>query len=499
MAIYTQLSNGSTGSDVSKMQQALADKGYSINVDGVYGPNTEKTVRTYQQNNGLSVDGVAGDKTLGHLYGTSAATSTSPTTGTGSAGNAASTGPDYSKYRYDPTSDTAYQEALAALQKARETTPTYAGTYDGQLQDIYSQIVNRDRFTFDLNADALYQQYKDQYVNLGRQAMMDTMGQAATLTGGYGNSYASTAGNQAYQAYLQKLTDIVPDLYSAAYDRYNQEGDDLKDIYSLTGDLSDTEYSRYQDALSNYYNKLSLIKDDADTAYDRGYNNWYNAYQMGVTADNTAYERQQDAYDNLVSIITATGYTPTATELAAAGMSQEQANAYAKYYAQQQAASSSSGSSGGSSGRSYSSGGGSGSGNDSGSNGGTGNSAVISAAHDYYNAHPSIALDSRTLDNYLNNTGYTTAEKTLFKATLQSLGATTLQNPTATSTTSTSKSAGQSLYNSVLAEARNLYSNKTTNSTLRASKVKQYLTSKVKDSSITTLQKTKILNSLGIK
>ena len=51
----------------------------------------------------------------------------------------------------------------------------YQSQYQGQLENLYNQIMNRDPFTFDLNGDMLYNQYKDQYTQLGQQAMMDTM------------------------------------------------------------------------------------------------------------------------------------------------------------------------------------------------------------------------------------------------------------------------------------------------------------------------------------
>ena len=63
-----------------------------------------------------------------------------------------------------------------------------------ELQYLWDEALqaylNREDFQYDVNADALYQQYKDRYVELGKDAMEDTMGQAAALTGGYGSSYA---------------------------------------------------------------------------------------------------------------------------------------------------------------------------------------------------------------------------------------------------------------------------------------------------------------------
>lgn len=56
---------GSTGSVVSQIQTKLTAWGYySAGIDGVYGSKTEAAVKHFQQKNGLTVDGIAGAKTL---------------------------------------------------------------------------------------------------------------------------------------------------------------------------------------------------------------------------------------------------------------------------------------------------------------------------------------------------------------------------------------------------------------------------------------------------
>ena len=331
MANYTQVSYGSQGDEVKKLQEMLNKNGAALDVDGVFGNKTLQAVKDYQTNNNLTSDGVVGDATWSALNGganDSAANTTDNTQNT-------TTAPDYSKYTYDASTNTAYMDALAALQQASEMKPTYQASYDSQLQEIYDQIVNRDKFSYNLNEDALYQQYADQYQMMGQQAMMDTMGQAAALTGGYGNSYASTAGNQAYQAYLQQLNDVVPELYGMALDQYNAEGDKLLTQYSMLGDMADKEYSKYMDSLNQYWQSVTNAQQQADNAYSKGYNEWLTAQQMGIDAENTAYTKQQAEYEKLVSMITSLGYAPTDAELAAAGMSKEQYNAYKKYYDKQ--------------------------------------------------------------------------------------------------------------------------------------------------------------------
>lgn len=59
---------GSRGDVVYKIQDKLKRWGYYTgSIDGVYGYNTYTAVRKFQAKNGLSVDGVAGDRTLASL------------------------------------------------------------------------------------------------------------------------------------------------------------------------------------------------------------------------------------------------------------------------------------------------------------------------------------------------------------------------------------------------------------------------------------------------
>ena len=121
--------------------------------------------------------------------------------------------------------DRLQRQPAAATQNGAQNTPVAA--------DVLNQWMNRQPFQYDVNNDALYQQYKDRYMRAGQMAMKDTIGQASALTGGYGNSYATAAGNLAYNEYLAKLNDKVPELYQMAYEQYQDEGDRLKDAYAM--------------------------------------------------------------------------------------------------------------------------------------------------------------------------------------------------------------------------------------------------------------------------
>lgn len=157
------------------------------------------------------------------------------------------------------------QAAQAYLEQVKASKPgAYQSRWDDELTSLYDQIRNRKKFSYDMGTDPLYQQYREQYQRLGRLAMQDTMGQAAALTGGYGSTYGEQVGQQAYNAYLQNLNDIVPQLQQQAYQRYQDEGTDLYNQYSLVKGREDTDYGRYRDTVSDYYSALS----DARSAYN---------------------------------------------------------------------------------------------------------------------------------------------------------------------------------------------------------------------------------------
>ena len=56
---------GSRGTEVRQIQEKLKRWGYYTgSVDGIYGSGTVAAVKRFQQKNGLTVDGIAGTKTL---------------------------------------------------------------------------------------------------------------------------------------------------------------------------------------------------------------------------------------------------------------------------------------------------------------------------------------------------------------------------------------------------------------------------------------------------
>lgn len=211
--------------------------------------------------------------------------------------SATSSGGNVNLSTYTPSSTTTTKQQTA--QEAADAVKNYGAyqsNYADQLNSLYDQIINQKPFSYDLNGDMLYQQYKDQYQVLGKQAMMDTMGQAAALTGGYGNSYASTAGNQAYQGYLQQLNSMVPQLYQIALDKYNADRSDLYNRANLTASLDDRDYSRWQDEYNRLVNEREYANSDYNNERNFDYGQFTDArdYQTALDQWNQEMEYQRE-------------------------------------------------------------------------------------------------------------------------------------------------------------------------------------------------------------
>ena len=130
---YTTLRYRDEGDAVRQMQTALNSLGYTTGgTDGKFGPATEKAVRQFQQNNGLKVDGVAGNATLTRLYaladGSGSSGSGSSSGGGSSSGSTKGLfGGNYAKLEYGSQGD-----RVKLLQQALTDLGFFTGSVDGR-------------------------------------------------------------------------------------------------------------------------------------------------------------------------------------------------------------------------------------------------------------------------------------------------------------------------------------------------------------------------------
>ncbi len=155
---------GSEGGEVRALQKRLKELGFLNGaVDASYGVATEAAVRAFQQNNGLTADGKAGNATLNALYaqdavksnGTSASGSTS-NSGSGNSTAASGTGrttSDISSTGYATLQSGSQGDAVKKLQSELKKLGYYSGSVDGSYGEDTVAAVLRFQLRNNLTVD----------------------------------------------------------------------------------------------------------------------------------------------------------------------------------------------------------------------------------------------------------------------------------------------------------------------------------------------------------
>ena len=178
-----------------------------------------------------------------------------------------------SQQGYTPSA--AVLAAQQTLQQLQDSKPQgYESRFGDKLDQMLEKILNPDKFNYSFDGDALAKQMAERYKQNAKLAMMDSMGQAAALTGGYGNSYGQQAGQTAYQQQMLGLYDKQLELQDRAWDRYKYGQQQLADQYNQLQNADATEYARYLDR----YNQWSGERDYAANRYDTEYSRDYGQY-----------------------------------------------------------------------------------------------------------------------------------------------------------------------------------------------------------------------------
>lgn len=177
---------------------------------------------------------------------------------------------------------------------AKPTNDQYKSAYSTMIDGLVNKAINREAFNYDPATDAAYQSYARQYTRLGDEAARDTLADVAANTGGLASSYAVTAAQQARNTYNQALTDKIPALMEAAYNKYrNEYNDTLAGIGTLQG-LDDSAYNRFS----------------TDRSFNRGVFESDRDFNEGVRQYNQNYELDKNAqsFEQMLNRWTTLGY-----------------------------------------------------------------------------------------------------------------------------------------------------------------------------------------------
>ena len=201
-----------------------------------------------------------------------------------------------------------------ALTKIQEGKTSYSESVKG----LMDKISGRDKFSYDVDNDPLFQQALASAMNSGKSAMQDTIGQASALTGGYGSSYATSAANQAYNSFIEDAYNNLPQYYQMALEAYNAEGDELYRQLDMYNAADEKDYGRmmnayeatgaYRDRLYNEaYQQFRDSKSDAFASanlqlseHGQLSNDALNLYNAYVNEADKMYEREYQKWSDEV-------------------------------------------------------------------------------------------------------------------------------------------------------------------------------------------------------
>ena len=351
MATKNTLKQGSKGSDVKELQTTLINAGYDVGssgADGIFGTKTAEAVKAYQKANGLSVDGIVGSQTWGSLSGSSnnnananvvdTKVADEPTSKYGVGGvsdelmDKGNNNPFVASDKQNEldnrlteqgkvlegiankkdlidsgtmatinssfSASQSYRDAMEYTNQLLAKLSSGRTSYTSQVEAMMDKIMNREDFEYDVDSDQLFQQALASAMNSGKTAMQDTIGQASALTGGYGSTYATSAGNQAYNAFIEDAYNNLPEYYQMALQAYQMEGEEMYNQLGMFVDADNREYQRTYDAWSaNFAN--------AESMYNKEYGQWQDSVNNAFQSANlqlNEYGTRLDASSKLYDV-----------------------------------------------------------------------------------------------------------------------------------------------------------------------------------------------------
>ena len=334
---YSTIRKGSNHADVKTWQDYLKGQGYNISASGTFDDATLDATKKYQASMGLTTDGIVGKNTWASMNTGNNTTNTTNTANTKNIpeifgadaslveqANSSFSGSDelkekesnknaYADKYLDYTSntnivdentknlmngkledylspeiaqaDTYIKEQLAQIQSGKTS-------WSDQLSGAINDYLNRDKFEYDVDNDQLFQQALASAMNSGKTAMQDTIGQASALTGGYGSTYATSVGNQAYNSFIEDAYNNLPEYYQMALEAYQAEGQEMLNRVNILGSADDREYGRMVDA----YN---LTSDYRNNLWNEGFNEWTTTTSNAINYGNFLLNENQTIANNL--------------------------------------------------------------------------------------------------------------------------------------------------------------------------------------------------------
>ncbi len=183
-----------------------------------------------------------------------------------------------------------YNKTTDAAQAILDKGVGYKNKYDEKITSLLDRAEN-GKMQYSVTDDPAYKALQNTYVNQGRTAMQNAVGEAVAATGGYGSTAAAAAGQVAYNQSLTELNGHVAGLYDAAAARFNNKQNLL---VTLADSYRQLDAQGWEQAKSEWDSKFNGYMQLADE--------YLKGYEYLDEADRKAYETRLDAYwNNLTS------------------------------------------------------------------------------------------------------------------------------------------------------------------------------------------------------
>ena len=263
----------------------------------------------------------------------------------------------YADYLPDESVIRSIAEQSPGIAGTVQKTTTYQNPYQKQLDQLVSDYLGSS-FSYDQSRDPAAQAYRENYIQNGQRAMQDTMAQAAARTGGLASSYATQAGQQAYNSYMSDLNAQLAGLRQQAIDNYLSDQALQQNRINTVASLGQQAESSYYNRVSDAMNRWATLGYADDTVAgilgvaagtpttDQSYRTWQQNFQQ-AQQDQAVADANRAYANDLAGQMLQLGLTPEAATLQTAGISAADAAALRDFYRQQLALAQTGGSGGG--------------------------------------------------------------------------------------------------------------------------------------------------------
>ena len=166
----------------------------------------------------------------------------------------------------------AYQNKMSEVENSKPDA--YVNKWADTQNSLLNDILNEKEFSYtgsDLMNDDLYKMYSEMYEKNARKAMNNAMGEATSLTGGYGSTYSQAAGQQAYDDTMSNMNEIALTLADKAYEKYLNDRSNRYNKLSAVNTQEQSDYGKYRDEVGDWQTDRDYYAGRYDTTYGQDY------------------------------------------------------------------------------------------------------------------------------------------------------------------------------------------------------------------------------------